>query len=282
MEDTMIHHLKKIRLIPVFTALMVVLSAISLNAYPAMEPGKWASEWAASKTAFETTTGKKKPSELILGKFRKSSGIEDALKKLDSEFDKFQKSKPNSSDADLKKLQAASEAFIAVKSTYMTTLQKAVDEDKTEDPIYELCVNILRLDLEAIEGQSTAMIRMEGMMLAKMDKTEMLKTISMPMLKATLKKGELFIARLTVDKSVDEFNKGNLTMARDITQNLTNIKKRGWYVLPPNVDSARAVLENYGNAAPSIRAADVTDLNTKLDALSSAITTVKTWVNGQQ
>lgn len=39
--------------------------------------------WNAAKKAFETATGKKKPSKMFLGSFRKSSGIESAIDDLD-------------------------------------------------------------------------------------------------------------------------------------------------------------------------------------------------------
>ncbi len=41
-----------------------------------MAMGKWAEEWKATKKAFETATGKKKPAKKVLGVFRKGSGVE--------------------------------------------------------------------------------------------------------------------------------------------------------------------------------------------------------------
>ena len=40
-------------------------------------------DWQQAKKTFETTTGKKKPSDKFLDIFRKATGIEDALKNLD-------------------------------------------------------------------------------------------------------------------------------------------------------------------------------------------------------
>jgi hypothetical protein len=40
--------------------------------------------WKAAKTTFENTTKQKKPSEKWIGNIRKSTGIESALKDIDS------------------------------------------------------------------------------------------------------------------------------------------------------------------------------------------------------
>src|SRR5205823_3494103 len=54
-----------------------------LSIKSALSPLKLQYDWKAGKKDFETETGKKKPSEKVLGAFRKSTGVDNALAALD-------------------------------------------------------------------------------------------------------------------------------------------------------------------------------------------------------
>ncbi|AWJ89132.1 hypothetical protein Sp245p_04690 [Azospirillum baldaniorum] len=78
----------------------------------------FASDWKSAKTAFETATGKKKPSAKFMGVFHKS-GLEDVTKALDSALGK----------SDAKALEKALLDYVKSATAYQTTLEKSA---KTE------------------------------------------------------------------------------------------------------------------------------------------------------
>ena len=78
----------------------------------------FASDWKSAKTAFETATGKKKPSAKFMGVFHKS-GLEDVTKALDTALGK----------SDAKALEKALLDYVKSATAYQTTLEKSA---KTE------------------------------------------------------------------------------------------------------------------------------------------------------
>jgi hypothetical protein len=78
-------------------------------------------DWKHAKENFERVTGKSKPSEKFLGAFRKSSGIEDACKLLDTA----------ETSGDLKKIAAAQVSFSKALNSYKGTLQKALGGEES-------------------------------------------------------------------------------------------------------------------------------------------------------
>ncbi|MFL7900823.1 hypothetical protein ACJ41P_06790 [Azospirillum argentinense] len=78
----------------------------------------FASDWKSAKTAFETATGKKKPSAKFMGVFHKS-GLEDVTKALDAALGKN----------DAKALEKALLDYVKSATAYQTTLEKSA---KTE------------------------------------------------------------------------------------------------------------------------------------------------------
>lgn len=99
--------------------------------------------WKVAKQAFETTTGKKKPSAKTLGFFRKSTGIEDALKSLDTAKGKD----------DYKKHLTK---FTKAKDDYIKILKKSetdAESDATyKDEIGKLIEALKRLEAEAVKS----------------------------------------------------------------------------------------------------------------------------------
>lgn len=74
----------------------------------------FASDWKSAKTAFETATGKKKPSAKFMGVFHKS-GLEDVTKALDGALGK----------SDAKALEKALLDYVKSATAYQTTLEKS-------------------------------------------------------------------------------------------------------------------------------------------------------------
>ena len=74
----------------------------------------FASDWKSAKAAFETATGKKKPSAKFMGVFHKS-GLEDVTKALDAALGK----------SDAKALEKALLDYVKSATSYQTTLEKS-------------------------------------------------------------------------------------------------------------------------------------------------------------
>lgn len=74
----------------------------------------FANDWKSAKTAFETATGKKKPSAKFMGVFHKS-GLEDVTKALDTALGK----------SDAKALEKALLDYVKSATAYQTTLEKS-------------------------------------------------------------------------------------------------------------------------------------------------------------
>lgn len=81
----------------------------------------FAPAWKAAKTEFETATHKKKPSEKFLGVFRKGTGIESAVKALDSA----------KKGAEIRK---ALDSFKSAYTGYLTLLDTAAKDPKSVKP----------------------------------------------------------------------------------------------------------------------------------------------------
>src|SRR5262249_20162065 len=95
-------------------------------------------KWKAAKKAFETATGKKKPSEKALGVFRKSSGLEEALKKLDGALAKKV----------TKEVANAKENYRKTFETYCAVMERSAQAEK--DANYQKEVIKLAFALDTI------------------------------------------------------------------------------------------------------------------------------------
>jgi hypothetical protein len=80
-------------------------------------------QWKAAKTKFAAATGKKKPSEKFMGFYRKSSGVEGALKKIDAAI---AKKLPN-------ELATALEEYRKTHATYYATMHKAAKAEPGDE-----------------------------------------------------------------------------------------------------------------------------------------------------
>ncbi|CAG1006447.1 hypothetical protein PHYC_03326 [Phycisphaerales bacterium] len=101
--------------------------------------------WKTAKTTFETKTHKKKPSEKFLGVFRKGTGIEDSLKKLDAAR----------KGEDIRKALAG---FKAAYTNYLSLLLATASDPKSVKPdekaTYVSATNDLKSVLQKIEADA--------------------------------------------------------------------------------------------------------------------------------
>jgi hypothetical protein len=102
----------------------------------------YAEDWKTAKTAFETATNKKKPSDKVLGIFRKGSSIADALKTLDAA-----KTQPDKVKAVI--------AFKKAYTSYVDILNKTANDPKeiktADKSAYISAIISLKLALTEIE-----------------------------------------------------------------------------------------------------------------------------------
>lgn len=98
-------------------------------------------DWKKAKTAFETATGKKKPSTTFLGVFRKGTGLEAALKDMDDA--------KNAGD-----LRKALAKFVKAYGDYVGLLKKAAADPKsvptTDKAEYVKAIGVMEKALDAI------------------------------------------------------------------------------------------------------------------------------------
>lgn len=87
----------------------------------------FASDWKSAKAAFETATGKKKPSAKFMGVFHKS-GLEDVTKALDAALDK----------GDAKALEKALLDYVKSATSYQSTLEKSAKAEGVSTVAAEL------------------------------------------------------------------------------------------------------------------------------------------------
>jgi hypothetical protein len=123
---------------------------LELDIKAALSPLKFKSDWKGGKTDFETSTGKKKPSEKVLVAFRKSSSLENSLGSLDKACE----------GADPKAYRKAFNDFVAASSGYASILEKALAGDKAADPIYKKKCEGLKELLTSIETRAKEKVKL--------------------------------------------------------------------------------------------------------------------------
>lgn len=101
-------------------------------------------QWKVAKTKFETATGKKKPSEKFMGVFRKSSGLENALKKIDAAI---AKKLP-------KELAQAKEEYRKTHEAYYATMVKGAKAEASDEN-YQAELTKLNVALNGLYRQAT-------------------------------------------------------------------------------------------------------------------------------
>ena len=269
----------------VFRTITVIALLAFVAASPAwaMKLGQWEAEWKDTKKEFEKSTDKKKPAEKFLGIFRKSSGIESALKKLDKSFKGIdtQKVTPKS----VKAFEDALAGFDKTKDAYIKQLEGALSKEKDADSAYAKSLAVLKADLKAISAQASGQLAVfkKAAESGKLSR-EAFDAGMVKLLVGALKNAKLFIKKVETEKTPDAmktaFNKGIQKAARDVTQNLTNIvrkmeksdKRQG------AGEKISSVLEQWGNKGRNIDAkANEKAIKKEIKEFEDAIKDASAW-----
>jgi hypothetical protein len=218
----------------------------------AMRYGAWLDEWRNAKTDFEDKTGRKKPAKKILLVFRKSSGIEKSLGKVDDTYNEITPGQITFDD--VQQFEKAIKAFEKTKNKYIKRLDKAFAQEENPDSAYGKGLKILKTELKAIQASAEGKLELykkaseTGRVTAESFDAAMVKFLF-----STIKNGQLFCKKTLAERTVEDqlafFNSGVNKATRDVTQNLKNLalkmedsdrrKKTGLKI--------SAVLEKWGN-----------------------------------
>ncbi len=182
-----------------------------------IKPGKFAETWKAAKLRFQTTTGIKKPAE-TLAFFRLGTGVESALKKLDT-----LSAKSHRNPSDYEKYRVATEAYYTGSfKTYQAKLGaelKSAQANKnipkgTTKSKYVTGLTQMVDDLGDITGavrkHNAQSLTASGLVGRTRDACA-----------AAME----FVADVTRNPLPDTFNTGILKAARDINQKIGNVQK---------------------------------------------------------
>lgn len=206
----------------------------------------YAAEWKAAKLKFENDTGVSKPTEIgkVLGKeYRKSTGIESALEDVDNAV-------PSNllepvSSRQLKNLEKATDELEKVGSKYLQLLEGCIDDEKNAiggkaaSAVYR-DLKILRTSLEKIIANAQSDLAKakacleavkEGVSKEYKVTYITIKTISEGIQKSA-KQALLYAQGILKNPTAEVFNAAFDKAARDLTQNLGNIRK---WTLPEEI-----------------------------------------------
>lgn len=285
-----------------------------------MPLGNWKAEWESCKDEFKSLTGQKKPDAVKIGKLAVAhkASIAGKLKKADETYATYRdsitalqngKQKAEKVTENLNKFGIAVKEAKAAMDDYDKTLggQIAALKAKDEKDLLYKSLKLMSKELAAIKadlelGQSElfgkfnmvkAILAREAAKQADLTTEEKVQISTDPMIKKSLQancaKGKVWIAKCAallkktpadLTEPLNFFNGGIQKTARDITQPLTNSKKRLGARFPANVANAEAdfVQRNSGNfslAANTTAAAMAAELKT----LSGHIKVIEAWAD---
>jgi hypothetical protein len=188
--------------------------------------GKWGPAWSDLKKDFEKNTGKKKPSEKVGLFFRKSTGIESALKDCDAYFKAFGETTDSK-----KKLDAASKLRAALAKTktatdaYLKTLSTTIKGEKDADSDYTKGLQVLDAGIEALVSSIANQADKLDAVNKSLSVKELMAATMRQSVDAAVKRAVLFAKKVQATPTPAVFNAGIKDAARDITQNLGNVNK---------------------------------------------------------
>lgn len=164
-------------------------------------------DWKKAKTAFETATGKKKPSATFLGVFRKGTGLESALKDMDGA----------KTAGDLRKAMAS---FEKAYGEYIAMLKKAAADPKSvpaaDKPDYIKAIGVMEKALDAIHSDAAKVAETLG----GADKKEKVDT-------GAIKEANDHLAmRIRVAKQAQDFAKKLQGEATDLKSKIDKCKEQ--------------------------------------------------------
>lgn len=246
-------------------------------------------KWKKAKKEFEQLTGKKKPAEKTLGAFRKSSGLEDALKKVDKQHTAMS-AKNSKGEMTAKELDAYNKAVAEFKKesdNYIKLLEATLAKEKDADSAYGKALVMLKKQLKAQYAGMQSQSNSYATFLKDMTSQQRIVAMIVPGATSGLKKMAAFVAKVeaqkTLDTKVQAFNSGIQTATRDITQNINNavkMQKKGDVTWggrdPSNLAKILTAWANDGRRLPET--ADEAAVKREISALTQVVKGVKEWV----
>lgn len=223
--------------------------------------GQWKQEWDETKRDFEEYTGRKKPNPVVLGVFRGYTGLDRALGRLDSTYNRVSAQK---NQRNLTAFENALNAFVGKKNAYLALLKDTIADEAEKGSNYVKGLKILRKDLKAIEAHAKHRLKILQDMVAGVERVEAMKAAVVPSLEAALRRGKLFVARVEKKPTKKFWNANIKDAARDIwlqCLTLTSEHRKGNVELddpPPKkyVD----MLAPYGTSKIRVKKAEVAEM----------------------
>ncbi|BBM84263.1 hypothetical protein [Candidatus Uabimicrobium amorphum] len=230
-----------------------------------VSPGAYAKAWKDAKEKYEDLTGEKKPE---LTSKKKSSGITKAAKAADKAYDGME---GNVNKKSYKKYESAIKKLRKKTKAYLKVLEKAKKE--LDDKDKEKAVDVLIAYVKAIAATAKGNLATKKSALKKHDAKTLAVTNAKDLLKATVKKADIFIADIEAAKTIDEkiaaFNKDVHTISRDMGMQLNTLKKFGKEKFKKEAGELFKISGRWGSNSPSLIDVkdDATD-NEKLEAFN--------------
>lgn len=245
--------------------------------------GAWAEGWAGLKKEFEKNTGKKKPSQKVMGVFKKPSGVESAMKDADKAFNAF------NGEKDAKKKEQAGKLFKeqvakakVAGANYLKVLDAAVKGDKEADSDYAKGVQMLSAAVDALlSSMDNQAAKVDGVLQGQSVKQQMAATFY-ESTDAAVKRAILFAKRVAANPTAEVFNKDIKDAARDITQNIGNIPKLkglGYEFPAGDPTNLFKILDPWANNKRDQKpGADANTVKREIGAFLQAVNGVATWL----
>lgn len=184
----------------ILTAVAVIFFYSAPMAHAAgIKEGKWKDAWQVTKKQFEKMTGKKKPAEKVMKYFRKSSGVESALKNMDKGYKKVEK---KFSKKNVKAFSETIDAYKAARLTYVKMLKGAIEAEEKKDSPYVKWLKVLKSQLKAIERNAKARLQWY-LDIYKEDYSKS----TFAEIKAKIKEAKVYIKKIQATPTAENWNK---------------------------------------------------------------------------
>lgn len=199
-------------------------------------PADYVEKWQEAKEKFETDTGLKRPqakNKVLFVKFKKPSGVEEALKEVAAQEDK------GGFDTRPEKFYTKWEELLETldrkKKAYLDLLNDAIEGEPDKTDKYR-ALKIFKAELETIATRAASQYKTaHTRWLSVKDKEEKMTDSvenvinSLRSMGASLKssaaKATLFCKEVLAEATPAKYNSGRLTAARNMRQYITNIKR---------------------------------------------------------
>ena len=245
--------------------------------------GEYLVKWKASKDMFERTTKVKKPAPTI-AKIRVGTGIETALKAVETAHAPFDNPQLVKTDKHVVAMEKAVAAFSVTKNKYLVTLEEAAKKESagTDQAVYLKGIKVLSSELKALEAELKLQAGYAKSAVANEGVTAGLAKNLLASTDASTRRAMAFVAKVKAEPDVKYFNDNIMKITRDINQSIGNIDKltqKGykfaheqpnnlWEVIRPWADGSRKL-------KPNATTAEVLREN---GALEQAVKGVRAWL----